>query len=88
MSLLNTLFGWLGVRNVIEPNHDCGILHDDSCINPANGLPMVNGCASVDVQGNPYGVDSHAWAHGSLDTGWQNDSWSNFDSGAGGSWGD
>jgi hypothetical protein len=28
-------------------------------INPANGLPMVDGIGSVDVMGNPYGIDSH-----------------------------
>jgi len=26
-------------------------------INPANGLPMVDGPGSVDVMGNPYGFD-------------------------------
>ena len=33
---------------------------DSSCgdINPANGLPMVNGCTGVDVCGNPFGSDS------------------------------
>ena len=30
----------------------------DFSVNPANGLPMVNGINSVDVMGNPYGVDS------------------------------
>ncbi|QEP44153.1 hypothetical protein D5085_14100 [Ectothiorhodospiraceae bacterium BW-2] len=27
-------------------------------INPANGLPMVDGVGSVDIEGNPYGFDS------------------------------
>lgn len=87
MSLLNILFGWLAVRNAIEPNHDCGILHDDSCINPANGLPMVNGCGGTDIQGNPYGIDSHTWEHIPTETDWQNN-WSSFDSGIGSSWDD
>lgn len=26
-------------------------------INPANGLPMVDGSNSVDIMGNPYGTD-------------------------------
>lgn len=28
-------------------------------INPANGLPMVNGFGSTDVMGNTYGMDSN-----------------------------
>ncbi len=28
-------------------------------VNPATGLPMVNGCSGVDVGGNPFGVDNH-----------------------------
>lgn len=27
-------------------------------VNPANGLPMVDGCGGIDVAGNPYGTDS------------------------------
>ncbi len=27
-------------------------------INPASGLPMINGKEGVDVEGNPYGVDN------------------------------
>ena len=26
-------------------------------INPANGLPMIDGIGSVDIDGNPYGID-------------------------------
>lgn len=29
-------------------------------INPATGLPMIDG-AGIDIAGNPYGVDVHAW---------------------------
>lgn len=44
--------------------------------NPASGLPMVGGCAGVDIEGNPYGVDFH-----------HDESWSTIDSGIGdGSW--
>lgn len=31
--------------------------HDDSAINPANGLPMIGGRGGIDVSGNPYGSD-------------------------------
>ncbi len=30
---------------------------DDHAINPANGLPMVNGMGGIDIAGNPYGTD-------------------------------
>lgn len=29
----------------------------DLSINPANGLPMIEG-TSIDIEGNPYGMDS------------------------------
>ena len=28
-------------------------------INPATGLPMIDGCGGVDVAGSPYGMDLH-----------------------------
>ena len=28
-------------------------------VNPATGLPMLDGCGGVDVSGSPYGVDLH-----------------------------
>lgn len=31
---------------------------DDNAINPANGLPMIGGIVGVDVEGNPFGLDS------------------------------
>ena len=30
---------------------------DDNAINPANGLPMVDGIGGVDIEGNPFGTD-------------------------------
>lgn len=33
-----------------------GATNSLGCINPANGLPMVG---AVDIEGNPYGTDSH-----------------------------
>ena len=37
---------------------------NDSAINPANGLPMIDGCGGIDVAGNPYGFD---FSHDSFD---------------------
>lgn len=31
--------------------------HDESVINPANGLPMIGGMGGVDVEGNTFGTD-------------------------------
>ena len=30
---------------------------NETVINPATGLPMINGIGGVDVAGNPYGAD-------------------------------
>lgn len=30
---------------------------NETVINPATGLPMINGIGGVDVAGNPYGTD-------------------------------
>ena len=30
---------------------------EESAVNPANGLPMINGIGGVDIEGNPYGAD-------------------------------
>lgn len=32
---------------------------DPHPINPATGLPMLDDTCSIDVEGNPYGVDLH-----------------------------
>ncbi len=51
MNLWNLLFG--------EPdtNQPDSLSNPDLGINPASGLPMIEG-ASIDVAGNPYGTDS------------------------------
>lgn len=36
---------------------DDSFSHDDFAVNPATGLPMTDGIGSVDVAGNPYGMD-------------------------------
>lgn len=57
-------------------------------INPATGLPMTGGIGSVDVGGNPYGIDLHRhedYAHHLT-----HDHWNDWSSPAGGhdSWRD
>ena len=51
MNLWNLLFG--------EPdaNQPDSLSTPDLGVNPASGLPMIEG-ASIDVEGNPYGMDS------------------------------
>lgn len=52
----------MGANNLTNINNSL----DDFTINPATGLPMVNGMGGVDVAGNPYGVDnSHHDSFGS-----------------------
>jgi hypothetical protein len=48
---------------------------DDFAVNPANGLPMLDGIGSVDVEGNPFGCDfSHdTTSFDSSSTGFDND---------------
>jgi hypothetical protein len=81
MNFWDDVWQWLGFGNRAEDGHG-GIQHE-SCINPANGLPMAGGCGGVDIEGNPYGADEHTWGGSSVDTGWHNDSWGG-DSGFGG----
>lgn len=38
--------------------------NDEGAINPASGLPMIDGYGGIDVAGNPYGFDS---SHDSFD---------------------
>jgi len=50
--------------NLLDPHHhsmEHSIRTDsslDDTINPANGLPMINGSEGLDIEGNPYGTDS------------------------------
>lgn len=32
-------------------------LHEECAINPANGLPMIEGAGGIDIEGNPFGAD-------------------------------
>lgn len=106
MSLLNNLFDWLGLSSGADSIGGASGVHDDAgcIINPATGLPMVNGCSGVDINGNFYGVEMHdndSWSSplgGMNDEAWSSDfsSWndslsndaSGWDRGIGSSWDD
>ncbi len=54
MKLWNFIFGGSDTEQPEPmPSLDLGI-------NPANGLPLIQG-TTIDVEGNPYGTDSHTW---------------------------
>ncbi len=53
MSIWNRLCGFFGFGIEGLPSHG-------SCeINPATGLPMIDGWGGVDVAGNPFGTNTH-----------------------------
>ena len=71
MSFWNLLFVWLGDDSVAELDNDFTSQGYDAgcCVNPATGLPMLDGdaCGGVDVGGNPYGTDLHdGWSSNGL----------------------
>lgn len=88
MGIWNSICGFFGIGIEGSPNHV-------SCdINPATGLPMIDGCGGVDVGGNPFGTNMHDSSSigsgisdtfssgvdtfGSLDFGSFNDSWNSW----------
>lgn len=57
------LFDWLSDFFSDDDSNFCpGNSDEDSediyTINPASGLPMIGGIGGVDIEGNPYGIDS------------------------------
>lgn len=65
----NEIFSNTGIDS-LESN-----FHEEFTINPANGLPMIDGAGGIDIEGNPFGTDlSHDYS-GSLETdcGWSSD---------------
>lgn len=66
MGIFSFLFG----SSSIEDISDDGVMD----INPANGNPMVGGIGGVDIEGNPYGMDTSDDSMSMLD-----DSFSSFD---------
>ena len=93
------LFGWIGGffsgGAAAGANPDMhGGMHSDmpsGDINPASGLPMVDGPGGVDVAGNHYGSNHDTMSHeSSLHDTISHDSFmhDSFDSGMGGGFGD
>lgn len=92
MSFWNNLWHYLGVGETNDLD-SIGSLHDDNCINPANGLPMVGGCGGFDLEGNTFGMNHDSIGFTATDTSfedttWQDSSWSVSDSDFGSSFGD
>ncbi len=83
MSLFNWLSDVFGFGSSVGASTTS--LTNDFCVNPANGLPMIDGMGSVDIQGNPFGTDSSPDLFGSTGmfdsgssssgTGFSDDSW-------------
>lgn len=73
MSFWNNFMGWFwdvwpgsgsGEEGGTADSWNAGAHADPVCtINPGSGLPMVDGCSGLDIQGNPYGVDLHHQFH-------------------------
>lgn len=53
MGFFSNLFDW------DTQSHDHSEVETTE-INPASGLPMIDGIGSVDLEGNPFGTDSNA----------------------------
>lgn len=87
------LFGWIsGMFSGGEAAVATHEVHGDlsnADINPASGLPMVDGPGGVDVAGNLYGSDAASEAMSSIDDSFSHDSFSHdsFDSDMGGGFG-
>lgn len=54
MSLWRFLFGY------DDPDEPTTPMPSGPEVNPATGLPMIDDIGSIDVAGNPYGVDLHS----------------------------
>lgn len=73
MTFWNKLFDWLNGPvgtdsegssfEVADSAFDCPL------VNPATGLPMIDGGGGLDVEGNPFGADLHQ-----LDDSWSTSS--------------
>ena len=83
-----SLLGWIG--GMFSGGAEAASAHDmhgdmpSVDINPASGLPMVDGPGGVDVAGNLYGSDAASEAMSSMDDSFIHDS---FDSGMDGGFG-
>ena len=53
-----TIWNWLFGDDATSATFQADAAPMAACdINPATGLPMLDGCGGLDVGGNPYGVD-------------------------------
>lgn len=93
MGLFNWLSGLLQHDTTEDESMATSVTDPQICsVNPATGLPMIDGMGSVDVAGNPYGADLHS--HDSMldimlgDTGCSMDQPDPFDSGLSSHWDD
>jgi hypothetical protein len=60
-----TIWNWLFGYDASLATYQAGEMTASVCdINPATGLPMQDSCFSLDVGGNPYGVDWSIHADG------------------------
>lgn len=75
MGIFSCFFDWLswGGDDTFAGSQETMVGTPPPCyceVNPATGLPMLGGCAGVDVAGNPYGANLSQHDHWpSCDTG-------------------
>lgn len=56
--MLMTIWTWVFGDDTAASTFQADSVPMHTCdINPATGLPMIDGCGGLDVGGNPYGVD-------------------------------
>lgn len=84
------LFGWISgmfsdSEEAVAPHEMHGDL-SGADINPASGLPMVDGPGGVDVAGNIYGSDATSEAMSSMGDSFSHDSFDNDMGGGFGGW--
>ena len=65
MSIFGTL---LGLFSMDQDSHSFSSSTDFTEINPATGLPMIDGIGSVDGMGNPFGCDLSEMHSSSFDS--------------------
>lgn len=70
-----TIWNWLFGGDTIPHTDPASVSSMD--INPATGLPMVDGHGGFDVGGSPWGIDVHSNTA-------DHHHWSDFDFGSGG----
>jgi hypothetical protein len=63
MTFWNKLFDWLngpvGTDSLGNSLKGADSTFDCPSVNPATGMPMIDGCGGLDLEGNPFGTDLH-----------------------------